>query len=155
MIFSEFCIRYGMTEDALYMRVRNGEKLLFKIDGVWYADDKAMERRLRFKKKIWLKSHDYYYDLITYFKNDNRYAAYLAEKTGYATGSWGDFIRSVLFCVQSDSVLSYKITDRLWLFYRLSRELVRKRNRNLPEGVSVSLDNYDELTRINTLYLSA
>jgi len=154
MTIENFAYKYGVTTDNVYMQIHNKNPFIKKIEGIYIIDEKAIERRKKFQKKIWLQSHEYYYELIEYFGNDNRFGAFLEKYTDYTRQGWGDFLRSRLFALLPESIFMYKINKRLWEFFWIARAIIRRRDMRIKSIYKrlPNLDNYDQLTIDNALY---
>ena len=104
-------------------------------------------RRYKFKRKVWLESHDLFYFLTRHMK-----AVQLSEllhkmDKNHSPESWNHFQSKTLFAFQSESILNYRVDGMSMKFYRYARWLVRglfilKRVKPEHRDLKVLLDKY-------------
>jgi len=88
-------------------------------------DEMFFIRRVAFRKKVWLLSHDMYFELSEH-KADVDIAKILARYTDRSIGTWSMFLSTKLFSNDMDkSILDYKINSMNWEFFRIARALTR------------------------------
>lgn len=124
-----FVKEHGLTRNNMYILHNNGCPFVVKDRKNVYVDTTKLYLRKEFRHKIWLAAHENYYELVEYFNSENEFAKWLAKYSSVPHGSWVDFLARRLFMLPSEEPLSYKVTQRLWFFFRATRMVLRYRDR--------------------------
>jgi len=121
------------SKNAIYVQSTHKHKYLYRIDGSLYVNERALLNRRAFYAKIWNLSHTNYYRFILEGIKESKVAELLAKYTEYSKNSWIMFMQSDLFSMafRDKSLLSYKITTKLWIFYRITTLFIRVTERKL------------------------
>ena len=136
--YIKFCETYGVSYHTLMRRLLDKQfKTLVVKDRLITA--KPLIRRQEFRKKVWLRSHDYYYKLSETL-NDSMIAEILMEYAGGSKQGWVVFMSDGLFSLAVDdmSILDYKISNNMWKFFRFSKvlsKLTPKQLKGLSNGI--------------------
>jgi len=145
-----FVKEHGLTRNNMYILHSQGCPFVVKDGKNVYVDTTKLYLRKEFRHKIWLKSHDNYYDMIEYFGSENKFAIWLAKYSDISKDSWVDFLSRRLFMLPTDEILSYKVPARLWFFFRATRMVLRYRDKRI-ERIYKRLphrDMYDEIYKM-------
>ena len=127
---NEFADKYHVSVDNIYTQKHSGklpESIFIKYTyNTMFIEESFFLRRQAFKKKIWLKAHDNYYFLERHL-NVWQMALMMekASKIG-SQKSWNTWIKNFLFLIQEGGILHYKIQEKLWLFYRVTRTVINR-----------------------------
>lgn len=142
-----FVDRYGVNRNHLYVLSHDWHPMFHRVNGKLYIDERALEIRKRFRQRLWLAAHEYYFDIAEYFGNDNKFAIFLAKFTPQKKEAWVDFLRNGLFALPNENIFSYKVKGRLWVFFNICRVIIRRRNRRIRAIYKrhPNLDRYDEI----------
>ena len=121
-----FSEKYKMSVNMVHMAYYYNNPQIKRIDGKLYVDEKALLRRVEFRKRIWNKAHDNYY-AITEYISDSQLYNFLSRMFGDSKRGWIQFLAYDLFSMANieKSILSYKINNKLWVFYRFTTALIR------------------------------
>ena len=146
----EFADKYDTHTDNIYVKKHNRAlpSFIFKKDRVGLLiDEEFFVRRIKFRKKIWLKSHDNYYFITKNIPYSclSRYLHIINPSV--SIDSWNTFLAGDLFTVPPSSVTRFKVSDMLYKFYRYSRWIIQMAFRKLKipvknRDIDVILDNY-------------
>jgi hypothetical protein len=124
---SNFIAKYELHKNSInvYKSIGNINPRAFKkIEKENFVDEKYFLRRVEFKKKVWLQSHDFYFWLSKHFI-DNHIARLFAIMDGddsdRAVNVWNMFLYKTLFYRVEGSILSYYISPTFWKFWRYAR----------------------------------
>jgi len=134
-VFSE---KYKLSKNIVHLAYYEKNPQIKKIDGKLYVDEKALLRRVEFRKRIWNKAHDNYYAITEYVSESQLYN-FLSRMFGDSKRGWIQFLAYDLFSMANieKSILSYKINNKLWMFYRFTTALIRmvlRRERLVEQG---------------------
>jgi len=122
-----FCEIHNYTPNNIHCKRFNGSDTFIKVDGNrTYIDELSLIRRKQFQKKIWLDSHDYYYEFMEYFPSESAFARFLGKYYPLGNNNWNEFLSKQLFSLPTDRLFEYRVPDRLWAFYRICRFTTRK-----------------------------
>jgi len=132
------CEKYKLNKNTVHIAYYNKNSQIKRIDGKLYVDEKALLRRVEFRKRIWNKAHDNYY-AITEYISDSQLYNFLSRMFGASKSAWIQFLAYDLFSMANieKSILSYKINNKLWMFYRFTTALIRmvlRRERLVEQG---------------------
>ena len=87
-----------------------------------YIDEKKIEKRHEFRSKVVNFCHDMYFLLSDKFTNAEIGRA-VNKYTKGEDRSWNVFFCSNLFSQNDNGYLAYKITDKIWLFFKFCRSV--------------------------------
>lgn len=144
----QFCKEFNYHKNPIYVMLSKGHPLIHKKGKQVYVDVNGLMKRKEFRKKIWLEAHENFWEFVEYFGSENKLAVWLAKYSDYSVGSWVDFLARHLFMMAPDDLFGYKVPKRLWVFYRLTRLVLRYRDRRVKR-IYKRLPNRD---RYNELY---
>jgi hypothetical protein len=141
---------YGNAQ--IYVELANGHQFVHRTDDGIFVDDKALIRRREFHKRVWLEAHDNYYKITEYI-NENRLGKLLRRHLGGCKSSWGVFMNMPLFspAFQDTGLLSYKVPEKLWSFWRFTTVLIRALERKelqREQAIYARLPNRDRYEEI-------
>ena len=142
-----FVDRYEVNKNHLFVLASTGNTMFKRVNGKWYIDEKSLVRRKEFRKRLWLAAHEYYFDIAAYFGNDSKFAKMLEKYTGKSKEGWIDFLRHGLFAIPNDDMFRYKVKNRLWVFFFITRAIIRIRDRRIKAIYErlPNRDRYDEI----------
>ena len=118
---------YGVSKESIYTAKSTGTlpEGAFRIENkTVYMNTKFFDRRVKFRKRVWLESHDNYF-FITKTINEYTLANMLSRWVGGSQQSWAVFMSQDLFSPNTKSILRYQVSGRLWLFFRLTSWLIQ------------------------------
>ena len=118
----DFCSKYHVRYNTVYMMYKNNVIPKHVISNGINED--YFIRRKEFKQKITNEAHQLYYYLHKYF-SDVTLTIILSRITGHSQYAWNTFLTYDLFSRDSDDITKFKIKGKLWLFYRVSRNITR------------------------------
>ena len=126
----EFSKEHNVSTNNIYVLKKSGSPLIVKIGSNLYVDTDKLYLRKEFRHKIWLKSHEYYYDMMEYFKTETRFAKWIYKYyPDIPYKSWVEFLHFQLFVMPQESIFSVRVPTRMWVFFRLCRVVIRARDR--------------------------
>ena len=126
-----FCEKYDTPIANVYThRFQHKPKGVFKkgrYKGDMYIDEYHFIHRKEFQRKVWLRSHDNYYEIAEHI-SDKHLAYILARYTGRSQASWVTFLSQELFSLAplEGTIFNYKIKEKLWEFWRVTTLLLRR-----------------------------
>jgi len=143
----DFCKEFNYPRNAIYIKFAEKHPLVHKNGNNIYVDYNGIIKRHEFRKKVWLQSHDAYFELMEHFGSENKFAIWLAKYSDFSKGSWVTFLAIDLFAEMNDDMFGYKIPKRLWFFWRATRIVLRYRNRRIKRIYKrlSNRDMYDEI----------
>ena len=144
-----FCNEFHYNRNAVYQMYAKKHPLIHKRGKQIYVDYNGLMKRKEFHKRIWLKAHDNYYDLMEHFKIETRLAKWLSQWSDFSQASWVDFLARHLFMLPTEDLFGYKVSARLWRFYRMSNRLLKSRDRREKFILKLhpNLDRYTEICK--------
>jgi len=127
-----FAERYDLHKDCVYVAYNHKNKHIIKIGNSLYVNETALIKRREFYNRVWNKAHENYY-LITEYITDAQLYQFLGRALvdcGTAA-SWMQFIKYDLFSIafKDKSLLSYKIKEKVWIFFRATTFIIRRLTR--------------------------
>ena len=142
-----FCDEFQYHRNAVYQMYAKKHPLIHKRGKQIYVDYNGLMKRKEFQKRIWLRAHDNYYDLMEHFKAENRLAKWLSQWSDVKQDSWVDFLARHLFMMPTEDLFGYRVSVRLWGFYRMTNRLLKSRDRRIKfiRRLHPDLDNYGEI----------
>lgn len=142
-----FCEEHDYPQNAIYVKFAEKHPLIHKSSGRIYVDYNGIVKRHEFRKKVWLESHDAYWEFLEYFGSENKFATWLAKYSEFTRGSWVVFLATDLFAEANDDLFGYKVPKRLWFFWRATKMVLRYRDRRIKRiyDLHPALDMYDEI----------
>jgi len=123
----DFVDMYGLSKDTVYACSNiTKTKHIKKFGNTVYVNHKALKSRREFHHRVWLEATDNYYLLID-GTSQFKLARVLSKYLGGSAQSWTVWIDTVLFSTayMDRTLLQYKITKKLWEFWRFTRWLIR------------------------------
>jgi len=125
----DFIENYDTNLNALYQNKHIGiipsfVFITFKR-GETFIDEEFFIRRVEFRNRVWLESHDMYFFLTKH--NSRVYIAELLHKIddSVSIDTWNSFLHTALFRSPKDSILFYQVRGLAMKFYRYARWLIR------------------------------
>ena len=134
LTINKFCYKYDVNVTSINTNVSNHKdgimaKSIIKGSkrGERLIDEEPVKRRLDFVKKIWLESHDNYYEIVE-FMNDYELSKLLYKDIGGSQSSWLMFLNHGLWSLKAGNpfVVNPVANDLLWKFWRFSRAFKRR-----------------------------
>ena len=149
----DFAEKHGFSVAIIYTDKHNGKipESAFSInnDGHYLIDENFFIRRLDFRRRLWLESHDNFYFLTKYISPWELAKILNRVDPSYSVDSWNVFMASRLFATLPTSVTIFKTPTSLYNFYRYTRWIIRglfiKYGRYVSDRkkiVASVLDNY-------------
>ena len=122
----QFCDTFGLTENNVHVARHKGllpKELFVKgRDGV-LIDSSYIIRRYEFKKRVVNKCHEFYYFLSRYFTDSEMGRILYKIDNSRNAQNWTVFVNSAMFAYPEFPILSFKINELMWAFFRYMRWL--------------------------------
>jgi len=125
----DFAEKYEIKPTSVYVFRLNNDV----PDGVFVkesryglmVDENYFIKRDEFRKSVWLASHDMFHYFTEHIAESD--LAYLLNKVdeSVSINTWVSFLSTNLFRMDDSSILSFKISDNGWKFFRYVRWLIR------------------------------
>ena len=159
LTLNEFCGKYTVRVTSINTNISNHRdgiiaKSIIKGSkrGERLIDEEPIRRRLDFVKKVWLESHDNYYEIAEHI-SDYVFSKLLCRFLGGSVDIWRTFLQSGLFSIRSGNpfVVSPTVNNKLWKFWRFSTFLIKKLNRmqtQKEEAIYKRLPSRDNFPKI-------
>jgi hypothetical protein len=126
-----FCERHRDTSPGtIQIASFNNSPHVFKFRNKLYVNEEALIRQKKFYEKIWLQSHENYYEITEYI-SDYKLAQLLCHFFNDDMTKWTTFLNQNLFSYawSDKSLFATKMSDNLWAFFRFSTFLIRRINK--------------------------
>ena len=126
----EFVEIYNDTFETVHSANYNHNPFIHKKGRKLYIDDKALLRRRNFMRRVWMEAHENYYILAEH-KSDSDMSRILSRFTDRSMHTWNSFQQKSLFSLTpfDKSLLSYKVNDMLYEYWRITRAIIRRSRR--------------------------
>ena len=127
MSINDFSDKYKVSAGAIYVGKHNGSlsSNAFKAQyNSLFVDEEYFIRRERFKRKVWLESHDMFY-FLTKHLSILEVASMLSEFSGKKS-NWSSWMNGPLFQIDDTSIINCKVNSKAWEFYRIARWIIRR-----------------------------
>ena len=123
---TQFVKTYGCAYDTVYVHKNNNHPHIYTDGKTINVDVKALIRRREFSDRVHKEAQDFYFEITDMIK-ETQYSKILAEEFGGTYNTWINFMRMTLFSTsyQEKTLLSYKVTGKLWKFWRFSKIYLR------------------------------
>jgi hypothetical protein len=149
----DFIEKYDLNISSIY--VQKGKKIIpesvFKkiSERKLLVDESFFTRRLDFRRRLWLESHNNYFFLTKHITAWKLAKILNRVDSSLSVDSWNVFMSSRLFATLPTSITSFRTTEVLYKFYRYTRWIIRglfiKYGRYVPDRKKIIarvLDNY-------------
>lgn len=142
MLVKTFCDKYNLNPSLLYVEVNNGtinKSVFFKPLNakVNHIHESHFVRRKEFKKMVNLYNQDLYYYLSEHFSIP-KIAKAVNEFTGIDESRITLLLYERLFAVDRSSILSTRVSDSEWAFFKYGKQVERDLSRFKGEKVFIS-----------------
>lgn len=145
MKVADFEKKHGLCRNNISVSIhqKNIPDIRVKVEGEgFYIDETFFIRRKEFARKVQLFNHDMYY-LLSNYKADLVIAKGCARHSGNYDNfnSLNTFINKGLFKLPIKSIVNYKITGQMWLYFRYFTSIHRDLKRKLFQfDIQIPLD---------------
>ena len=139
MKIEEFCSKWGVSTEAIYM-LEDCPAIYTPLNSkVKYIDESFFIRRKNFARKVTMSNHNFYYFLNEHMKITNiaELVTMFFDKVEQATLQ--EYLYSRMFQLDEKTILSYKITNSSWVLYRFSRAFMRALARRSNQNIDIDL----------------
>ena len=148
----------GISVNNIYQQNSKNHKYIKRVENILGKENVVVNLdRLRyyrkFHRKIWLASHENYYEITSYI-SEYKLAHLLERYVGGKHESWATYMALGLFSMAwaDRSLLHYKIPKLLYKFYRFTTLLIRRIKRREAEREQRILANTPNRDKYMQLY---
>jgi hypothetical protein len=126
---SAFADKYNITSVTTYVRAKE-HPYIYKIDKGVYIDEQALLQARELKWKVWLESHENYFQITEYI-SARQLGKLLSKYTGKPLHYWEVYMSVDLWSIgwQESSILNYRISEKLFMFHKLTNYIINKARR--------------------------
>ncbi len=129
MIIEEFCNRYGVSTDAIFVKRYNKdvpEEAFKRISkGRLLVDEEWFKRRWKFKEKMFLANQDLYFFLEEHY-SDHEISRKLHKRYGTPVRAMKEHFYKTLFRTKNESGIATGISKFTFIIYKYYRVLDRE-----------------------------
>ena len=127
---SEFAHNNGIKASVIGVYKYHGKPFIYRIKNRLYVDEKMYIKRKKLQSKVVDLSQKRYYKMRDYFRSESAMANYLSSETNRTWTTWLNFLSNDLFSNAGIelSIFSYKITDMMREFYKISGKFLKEKN---------------------------
>lgn len=124
---TQFADTYGVSYNAVYVHKNSKNPYVYSEGKVCMVNVDALTRRRDFFDRVYMESQNFYFD-FTDKMTETALSKMLSNEFGGTYNTWIMFLRKTLFssAYQDKSLLAYKVTGKLWKFWRFSKTYMRK-----------------------------